>query len=184
MIPVANDPALKDAGLDTGLGNGGGIGGDAVWALLDAVSDPEIPGLSIRDLGVLRDVTVDGATVTVTITPTYSGCPAMTFIEMNIRDVLLRAGFEVVEVATVLAPAWTTDWLTDAGREKLRALGIAPPVGKATGKAALFGVDPEVTCPRCASTNTHQLSRFGSTACKALYRCEACQEPFDYFKCI
>lgn len=157
---------------------------DRLWLLLESVSDPEIPGLSIHDLGVLRDVAVEGAKATVTITPTYSGCPAMSFIEMNIRDVLLRAGFETIEVETVLTPAWTTDWLTEAGHEKLRALGIAPPVGRATGKAVLFGVDPEVHCPRCGSSNTDQLSRFGSTACKALYRCEACLEPFDYFKCI
>lgn len=172
MITVANDPGLAHMPVET------------LWELLDSVSDPEIPGLSIRDLGVLRDVAIDGATATVTITPTYSGCPAMSFIEMNIRDVVLRAGFEAVEVTTILAPAWTTDWLTEAGRETLRALGIAPPEGRATGKAALFGVDPEVSCPRCGSLETHQLSRFGSTACKALYRCQACQEPFDYFKCI
>jgi ring-1,2-phenylacetyl-CoA epoxidase subunit PaaD len=156
----------------------------ALWALLDGVSDPEIPGLSIRDLGVLRDVASLDGEVTVTITPTYSGCPAMTMIEIDIRDILLRAGYENVRVQTVLTPAWTTDWLTDAGREKLRSLDIAPPVGKATGKAVLFGVDAEVKCPRCGSPSTHQLSRFGSTACKALYRCEPCQEPFDYFKCI
>lgn len=156
----------------------------ALWACLDEVSDPEIPGLSIRDLGVLRDVAVAGEVVTVTITPTYSGCPAMSFIEMNIRDVLLRAGAGEVRVETVLAPAWTTDWLTEAGREKLRALGIAPPEGRSTGRAALFGLDPEITCPRCGSTTTRLLSHFGSTACKALYHCDGCLEPFDYFKCI
>lgn len=156
----------------------------AIQAQLEDVGDPEIPGLSIRDLGVLRDVGIEGDTVVVTITPTYSGCPAMTFIEMNIRDVLLRAGAKAVEVKTVLAPAWTTDWLTEAGREKLRALGIAPPQGAATGKAALFGVDPDIPCPRCGSANTRLLSAFGSTACKALYHCDSCLEPFDYFKCI
>jgi ring-1,2-phenylacetyl-CoA epoxidase subunit PaaD len=155
-----------------------------IWAILETVSDPEIPGLSIRDLGVLRDIVTEQDRVTVTITPTYSGCPAMIFIEMNIRDALLGAGIKEVDVTTVLAPAWTTDWMTDAGKDKLRALGIAPPEGRATGKAALFGADPDVGCPRCGSRDTHQLSRFGSTACKALYRCEACQEPFDYFKCI
>lgn len=160
------------------------IGEAAIRTCLEAVSDPEIPGLSIQDLGILRDVGVEGETVVVTITPTYSGCPAMTFIEMNIRDVLLRAGIKAVEVKTVLAPAWTTDWLTEAGREKLRALGIAPPEGRATGKAALFGVDPEIACPRCGSKDTRQLSAFGSTACKALYHCDGCLEPFDYFKCI
>jgi ring-1,2-phenylacetyl-CoA epoxidase subunit PaaD len=158
-----------------------------IRACLDEVSDPEIPGLSIWDLGVLRDVGLDGDTVVVTITPTYSGCPAMTFIEMNIRDVLLRAGAGAVEVKTILAPAWTTDWLTESGREKLRALGIAPPeerAGGGAGKATLFGVDPDVTCPRCGSPNTRLLSAFGSTACKALYHCDGCLEPFDYFKCI
>lgn len=160
----------------------------AIHACLDEVSDPEIPGLSIRDLGVLREVGLDGDTVIVTITPTYSGCPAMTFIEMNIRDVLLRSGAGAVEVKTILAPAWTTDWLTEAGREKLREMGIAPPEesagGGAAGKAALFGVDPDVTCPRCGSRTTRLLSPFGSTACKALYHCDGCLEPFDYFKCI
>lgn len=169
---VANDPGTSAERLA------------ALWNLLDEVCDPEIPGLSIRDLGVLRDVAADGATVTVTITPTYSGCPAMTFIEMNIRDVLLRAGVKAVDVRTVLAPAWTTDWLTDAGREKLRELGIAPPQGRATGKAALFGADPEVPCPRCGSHDTRPISAFGSTACKALHHCDSCLEPFDYFKCI
>ena len=166
----------------------------SVRAMLNAVVDPEIPVLTIAEMGVLRDVAVEtlglgeggGASerVTVTITPTYSGCPAMAVIEMDIRDVLLQAGFGEVRVETVLAPAWTTDWLADTGREKLRALGIAPPVGVAAGKGVLFGLDPQVACPRCASANTHMLSRFGSTACKALYRCAACQEPFDYFKCI
>ena len=174
----------------------------SVRALLDVVADPEIPVLSIAELGVLREVAVEtlgeseggpasgGASreaserVTVTITPTYSGCPAMTVIEMDIRDVLLRAGFGAVRVETVLSPAWTTDWLADTGREKLRALGIAPPVGAAAGKGVLFSLDPDVSCPRCGSADTHMLSRFGSTACKALYRCAACQEPFDYFKCI
>jgi ring-1,2-phenylacetyl-CoA epoxidase subunit PaaD len=159
-----------------------------ISVILESVTDPEIPVLTIAELGVLRGVAVEDGTVTVTITPTYSGCPAMTVIEMDIRDALLRAGYTDIRVKTVLAPAWTTDWLAESGREKLRALGIAPPVGKAAGKAAgkgaLLGIDPEVSCPRCGSSHTHPLSRFGSAACKALYRCEACQEPFDYFKCI
>jgi len=158
----------------------------AIRAALDEVVDPEIPTLTIADLGVLRDVAVglDGA-VTVTITPTYSGCPAMAMIEMQIRDVLLRAGHTVIHVETVLSPAWTTDWLSEAGREKLRALGIAPPAEeKAGGRGALFGVEPEVRCPRCGSDNTREISRFGSTACKALHTCGDCLEPFDYFKCI
>jgi ring-1,2-phenylacetyl-CoA epoxidase subunit PaaD len=155
----------------------------AARAALAQVCDPEIPVLTIEDLGVLRDVEVAGDAVTVTITPTYSGCPAMTTIEIDIRDRLLRAGFARVEVKTVLAPAWTTDWLSEAAREKLRGIGIAPPA-KAAGKQALFGGAAEVACPQCGSTDTGMLSEFGSTACKALYRCNACGEPFDYFKCI
>lgn len=155
-----------------------------ISVILESVTDPEIPVLNIAELGVLRGVAVEDSTVTVTITPTYSGCPAMTVIDMDIRDALLRAGYTDVRVVTVLAPAWTTDWVAESGREKLRALGIAPPVGKASGKGALLGIDPEVSCPRCGSSHTCLLSQFGSTACKALYRCEACQEPFDYFKCI
>ena len=156
----------------------------AVRDLLEAVVDPEIPVLTIAEIGVLRDVTVDGDTVTVTITPTYSGCPAMVFIEMQIRDVLLRAGYGAVNIETILAPAWTTDWLGEGARAKLRAIGIAPPRDAAAGKGVLFGLDPEISCPRCGSTRTRELSRFGSTACKALHVCDACLEPFDYFKCI
>lgn len=155
-----------------------------VHQLLQAVVDPEIPVLTIAEMGILRDAAVDGDTATVTITPTYSGCPAMTVIEMQIRDVLLRAGFNTVRVETTLAPAWTTEWLGEGAREKLRALGIAPPVGSAAGKGTLFGLDPEIACPRCGSRDTREISRFGSTACKALHTCDACQEPFDYFKCI
>ena len=146
-----------------------------VRALLEDVTDPEIPVLTIGDLGIVRDVTLDEAgAVTVTITPTYSGCPAMTVIEVAIRDRLMRAGFEAISVKTVLAPAWTTDWLSDAGRTKLEAYGIAPP-NPAGGPAH---------CPRCQSTNLARVSQFGSTPCKALWRCEDCLEPFDYFKCI
>ena len=155
-----------------------------LWELLDTVVDPEIPTLTIAELGVLRNVSCSDGLVIVTITPTYSGCPAMSFIEIQIRDVLLRAGYSDIRVDTVLAPAWTTDWLAEGGREKLRALGIAPPVGSAKGRGALFGLDPAVHCPRCASDDTRELSRFGSTACKALHICETCKEPFDYFKCI
>ena len=157
----------------------------AIRALLDEVVDPEIPTLTIADLGVLRDVRTDpDGAVAVIITPTYSGCPAMAMIEMQIRDVLLRAGHTEIRVETILSPAWTTDWLSESGREKLRALGIAPPVGEASGRGALFGTEPTIRCPRCGSDNTREISRFGSTACKALHTCEACMEPFDYFKCI
>ena len=152
-----------------------------VRTLLEAVTDPEIPVLTIGDLGIIRDVAIDEAgVVTVTITPTYSGCPAMTTIEIAIRDCLLHAGCPAVAVETVLAPAWTTDWLSESGRAKLEA----PPVGKAGGRATLFGEDPAVHCPKCGSEETEKVSEFGSTACKAHYRCRACDEPFDYFKCI
>lgn len=146
------------------------------------VHDPEVPVLTIEDLGVLRGVRDEAGTIVATITPTYSGCPAMDMIGLHVELALRNAGFDAVRVERVLAPAWTTDWMTAAGREKLRAYGIAPPVGRA-GRGALFGADPTVPCPHCGSTRTARLSEFGSTACKALYRCESCREPFDYFKC-
>lgn len=155
----------------------------AAWDTLCHIPDPEVPVLTIEDLGVLRDVEVrEDGTAVVTITPTYTGCPAMSMFAFDIEATLLRQGFEKVEVKTVLSPAWTTDWLTETAKEKLRAYGIAPPQGKAS-RRALFG-EETVTCPRCGSTSTSRISEFGSTACKALYRCEACREPFDYFKCI
>ena len=150
-------------------------------AALAAVCDPEIPVLSIADLGVLRDVRAHGDTIEVDITPTYSGCPAMSTIALDIEVALARAGFASTKVRTVLSPAWTTDWLSEEGRAKLRAYGIAPPAGRG-GRRALFGQD-EVECPRCASRDTERLAEFGSTSCKALWRCRACREPFDYFKC-
>ncbi|WP_156901165.1 1,2-phenylacetyl-CoA epoxidase subunit PaaD [Nisaea denitrificans] len=155
-----------------------------LWHALEAVCDPEIPVLSVVDLGVVRDVEVSGDAAVVTITPTYSGCPAMAYIEMMVRDAVLGAGFNKAEVKTVLAPAWTTDWLSEAGREKLKAIGIAPPAEQSTSKKSLLGIDPVVACPRCGSEHTEILSQFGSTACKALYRCTDCAEPFDYFKCL
>lgn len=150
------------------------------WDVAAAVADPEIPVLTLADLGVLRrvDVADDGA-VRVEITPTYSGCPAMDVIAQDIRAALADAGFTRVEVATVLAPAWTTDWMSDAGREKLRAYGIAPPAGGACGA----GADAPPACPRCASPRTERISQFGATACQALWRCLDCREPFDHFKC-
>ncbi len=158
---------------------------DKLWQTLEAVVDPEIPVLTIADLGLLRDAEIGAdETVTVTITPTYSGCPAMNMIEQEIKRVLGEAGYGAVEVKTVLHPAWTTDWLSESGREKLRAYGIAPPAKGSTSKRALFGAEPEVTCPHCGSKETEQVSAFGSTACKALWRCRSCLEPFDYFKCI
>ena len=145
------------------------------------VVDPEIPVLTIADLGVLRDVRMAGGAVEVTITPTYSGCPAMNMIAVEIRLALDRAGIPDATVRTVLSPAWTTDWLTEVGRDKLTEYGIAPPVA-GTGRRALFGKDT-VACPRCNAIDTQQLAEFASTSCKALWQCQACREPFDYFKC-
>lgn len=150
-----------------------------------AVADPEIPALTIADLGVLRDARVrdGGRGVEVDITPTYSGCPAMNMIALHVESALLDAGLPTPRVRLVLSPAWTTDWMTEAGREKLRAYGIAPPAPRAS-RRALFGMDEEVACPRCGSADTEKLSEFGSTACKSLWRCTACREPFDHFKCL
>lgn len=145
------------------------------------VCDPEIPVLSIEDLGVLRDVRMRDGGIEVVITPTYSGCPAMNMIALDIELALAKAGFDRVKVVTVLAPAWTTDWMSEEGRRKLKDYGIAPP-SHAAGRRALFGKD-EVVCPRCGSASTTLLAEFGSTSCKALWRCDACREPFDYFKC-
>lgn len=155
----------------------------ALWDILESVSDPEIPVLSVLDLGVVREVNTDDNAVEVVITPTYSGCPAMNTIEVNIRAALQENGYENVTIRTILSPAWTTDWLTESGREKLRMYGIAPPVQGSTDKNALFQEVREVSCPRCNSTDTEMVSQFGSTACKSLYRCKSCLEPFDYFKC-
>ena len=145
------------------------------------VVDPEIPVLTIADLGVLRDVRMQDGRVEVTITPTYSGCPAMNMIAVELGVALDRAGFPDAAVRTVLSPAWTTDWLTEAGRRKLVEYGIAPPV-PGSGRRALFGVET-VACPRCGSVDTKVLAEFASTSCKALWQCQSCREPFDYFKC-
>lgn len=149
-------------------------------AVLGEVTDPEIPVLTIADLGVLREVSVRDDTVEVTITPTYSGCPAMNMITLDIETSLARAGIKA-RVHTSLSPAWTTDWLTDAARQKLATFGIAPP-GHAASRRGLFG-EAHPTCPRCGSQETELISEFGSTACKSLHRCVACKEPFDAFKC-
>ena len=148
---------------------------------VELVCDPEIPVLTIADLGVLRGVEVRDGRVEVTITPTYSGCPAMSTIRLDIELALEKAGIAGARVNTVLSPAWTTDWMTEEGRRKLRAYGVAPP-GPGGGRRALFG-EQTVECPNCGSSRTSLLSEFGSTSCKALWRCEACREPFDYFKC-
>ncbi len=151
-------------------------------AVLEGVTDPELPFLTLSDMGILRDVRVAGDTVEVAITPTYSGCPAMDVIAIDITTTLAKAGFDNVRIERVLSPAWTTDWLTAAARDKLRANGIAPPE-RAQGKRALFAAT-EVACPTCGSTSTERISEFGSTPCKAHYRCLDCREPFQYFKCI
>ncbi|MCK1746309.1 phenylacetate-CoA oxygenase subunit PaaJ [Bradyrhizobium sp. 139] len=151
------------------------------WDAAASVVDPEIPVLTIADLGVLRDVVLDGDHVEVAITPTYSGCPAMNMIALEIEVALARAGFHRPTVRTVLSPAWTTDWMSEEGRRKLHAYGIAPPQAS-NSRRALFG-EQAVACPQCSSANTELLSEFGSTSCKALWRCKACREPFDYFKC-
>lgn len=152
------------------------------WAVAAAVPDPEVPCVTVADLGILRSVHMDNNTVVAKLTPTYSGCPAVLAIELAVETALLEAGFEP-RIERVLSPAWTTDWITEDGREKLRAYGIAPPVNGSASKLSLFG-KVDVACPRCSSTNTEKLSEFGSTACKAHYRCMSCSEPFDYFKCI
>ena len=150
---------------------------------LSALTDPEIPVLTLEDLGVLRDVRLDeqGRPV-VLITPTYTGCPALDMMARQVRETLAALGHAQAEVRTVLSPPWTTDWLSDTAREKLRAYGIAPPVGSAD-KLELLGKDTRVACPQCGAMDTEMVSPFGSTACKALFRCRQCLEPFDYFKC-
>ncbi|HNP53114.1 MAG TPA: phenylacetate-CoA oxygenase subunit PaaJ [Ferruginibacter sp.] len=161
---------------------------ERIWELLEEITDPEIPVLTIIDMGIVRDVQLEDDKVTVTITPTYSGCPAMDMIALNIRLHLIANGLKNIEVISVLSPAWTTDWMTESGKKKLQAYGIAPPqqqtkYGSERLNKLLFETDQHVVCPRCHSTHTQLLSQFGSTACKALYQCNDCKEPFDYFKC-
>jgi ring-1,2-phenylacetyl-CoA epoxidase subunit PaaD len=151
---------------------------EKVWQVLETVCDPEIPVLSILDLGIVRDVKVNGEEAEIIITPTYSGCPAMDMIAMNIRLALIENGYRKIKITSVLAPAWTTDWMSEAGKEKLKAYGIAPPTTRSD-----VAYDHVVECPQCHSPNTKLLSEFGSTACKALYQCNDCKEPFDHFKC-
>ena len=148
-----------------------------LWLLLEEVCDPEVPVLSILDLGIVRDIEIKNDVVEIIITPTYSGCPAMDAISMDIKFKLLENGYKKIKITSVLTPVWTTDWMTEAGKEKLKAYGIAPP------KRAFNDEDELPSCPQCASPNTKLLSQFGSTACKALYQCIDCKEPFDYFKC-
>ncbi len=165
------------------------IQAQAIWDLLKEVNDPEVPVISITDLGIVRNVEIiqdaDGTDeIVVTITPTYTGCPAMDMISMSIRMKLLEHGYKNSRIKTVLSPAWTTDWMSEEGKQKLKAYGIAPPnPSQQVCKPDLFQEDESVQCPRCNSYHTVMISRFGSTACKALYKCQDCHEPFDYFKC-
>ncbi|HTI90947.1 MAG TPA: 1,2-phenylacetyl-CoA epoxidase subunit PaaD [Puia sp.] len=186
-----------------------------IWSLLEQVNDPEVPVLSVVDLGIIREVRVGDAgtgveasvaekagertrvsaqgnvpvmeaapTLEIVLTPTYSGCPAMDVIRMNIRMVLLQNGYKNVKLTTILSPAWTTDWMSERGKEKLKGYGIAPPLpSQQVCHPALFHREEAVACPHCNSYHTTLISEFGSTACKSLYRCEDCREPFDYFKC-
>lgn len=160
------------------------ISADQVFAWLQEVPDPEIPVLSVVDLGVVRDVSWDGDACVVVITPTYSGCPAMREIAQDIRQTLERHGVPEVRVETRLAPAWTTDWMTEKGREALKGYGIAAPAERAIDISGISrrAAAPVIACPRCGSRDTRLVSNFGSTSCKALYRCVSCREPFDYFK--
>ena len=157
---------------------------DHILELLSQIPDPEIPVISIVELGVIREIYAEGSSIEVKITPTYSGCPAMKQIEDDVKAVLKKEGFDQVTVKTVFDPPWTTDWIPDAAKEKLRQYGIAPPEHTTQDKSWLTGKTKTVLCPRCKSANTQLISQFGSTACKALYQCKDCLEPFDYFKCI
>lgn len=152
------------------------------WDVLARVPDPEIPAISVTELGIVRDVQAAEDGVDVVVTPTYSGCPATEVIERSIRDALAAAGALRVSVRQQLSPAWSTDWMDDDARERLRQYGIAPPGERAGGGDRPLSFVPRVACPRCDSADTERLSQFGSTACKALYRCRACREPFEYFK--
>lgn len=154
-----------------------------IWEYLEEVFDPEVPVLTVVDLGVVRDVELTDDGCKVTITPTYSGCPAMKRIEDDIVEKLGEKGIENVSVELVLAPAWTTDWLSENGRRKLKEYGIAPPENE-PDKSVLFADPVIVPCPKCNSKDTRLVSQFGSTACKAHYQCNTCLEPFDYFKCL
>ncbi|MGD7002231.1 1,2-phenylacetyl-CoA epoxidase subunit PaaD [Corynebacterium halotolerans] len=163
-----------------------GVEAAQIWDLAATVPDPEIPVISIADLGILRKAElVDGRAV-VTITPTYSGCPAMDRITSDVTEALAAAGYDDARVELVLTPAWSTDWITELGRDQLREYGIAPPVRSTReeqGPVRLTLLRPEqIACPQCGSTNTRKLSHFGSTSCKSLYNCQDCLEPFDYFK--
>lgn len=162
-----------------------------VWDWLSHVPDPEIPVISLTDLGIIRDVAWDDDTLVVTVTPTYSGCPATAIINLDIEKALHDRGVSKLKLKRRISPPWTTDWISVEGRDKLRAYGIAPPIdgtaadGRLVGRAnRMAGANLAIACPRCGSVHTSKVSQFGSTPCKASYRCDDCLEPFDYFKCI
>ncbi len=155
---------------------------EQVYEWLADVKDPEVPALSILDLGIVRNVAVTDNSVNVTITPTYSGCPAMDVISIGIRMALAGHGIKQITIDQQLSPAWTTDWMTEDGKRKLKEYGIAPPNRKAFSSLGLFE-EEEIQCPRCDSTHTEMVSRYGPTSCKALYKCLDCKEPFEHFKC-
>jgi ring-1,2-phenylacetyl-CoA epoxidase subunit PaaD len=159
------------------------VGKEQIYNWLEEVSDPEIPVLSVIDLGVVRDAQIIDGEWLITITPTYSGCPAMKTMEEDILSKLKDKGIDSAKVELVLAPAWSTDWLSENGRIKLSEYGIAPPEHE-VDKSVLFAEPTVVPCPKCHSRNTRMVSQFGSAACKALYQCNECQEPYDYFKCL
>jgi len=155
-----------------------------IWELFKDIPDPEIPVLSILDLGIVRNISSEDNNLIVTITPTYSGCPAMNQFEDDIVAKLKENGIENVKVIMTYDPPWTTDWINDEARQRLEEYGIAPPIKGTEDKGILFKERVNVKCPQCKSTNTEVISQFGSTACKALYKCNDCLEPFDYFKCL
>lgn len=153
------------------------------YEILDKIPDPEIPVISIMDLGIVQSCQLINDKVFITITPTYTGCPAMDMIGVNIKSALQEAGYSDIDLKLILSPTWTTDWISDEGRQKMKAYGIAPPVEKTTDKSFLNNETKKIPCPQCNSVHTEIISLFGSTACKALYKCLDCLEPFDYFKC-
>ena len=187
---IQNIPKIAGSKVSP-LASGGDLGG-AIWQILETVCDPEVPVLSVVDLGIIRSVKLlphapldnrDGG-IEIIITPTYSGCPAMDMISMNIKLAMAEHGYKNIKVISVLSPAWTTDWMSEAGKEKLKAYGIAPPnMRQQVCTNELFAPHEAVQCPHCNAYHTHRISEFGSTACKALYQCDECKEPFDYFKC-
>ena len=164
-----------------------GITKEQVYEWLSTVTDPEVPILTIQDLGIIRDVILSDSPTgdkqaTIVITPTYSGCPAMDVIALNIRMALLSRGIKHINIENQLSPAWTSDWMSEEGKRKLKEYGIAPPVRKSVNPLALFEED-NVPCPKCSSDDTTLTSQFGPTSCKALYKCNTCHEPFEHFKC-